>query len=116
MGRAMGEGGIGDTVTVQNPASFRMIIGRRHRRPAPCAPPARPRPFQPQSHRPQLGFAMHKPVLKFSALLLLGTALCGCSAVDRIENIGETPKLAPVGNPADTQIVGRHSGLAADQP
>ncbi|HVV27081.1 MAG TPA: flagellar basal body P-ring formation chaperone FlgA [Rhizomicrobium sp.] len=25
MGRAMGEGGVGDTVTVQNPASFRMI-------------------------------------------------------------------------------------------
>ena len=27
MGRAMGEGGVGDTVTVQNPSSFRMIIG-----------------------------------------------------------------------------------------
>jgi flagellar basal body P-ring formation protein FlgA len=27
MGRAMGEGGIGDTVMVQNPASFRMING-----------------------------------------------------------------------------------------
>lgn len=27
MGRAMGEGGVGDTVTVQNPASFRMIAG-----------------------------------------------------------------------------------------
>ena len=25
MGRAMGEGGVGDTVTVQNPASFRMV-------------------------------------------------------------------------------------------
>jgi flagella basal body P-ring formation protein FlgA len=25
MGRAMGEGGLGDTVTVQNPASYRMI-------------------------------------------------------------------------------------------
>ncbi len=25
MGRAMSEGGVGDTVTVQNPASFRMI-------------------------------------------------------------------------------------------
>ena len=36
MGRAMGEGGIGDTVTVQNPASFRMIsaavTGARHGR------------------------------------------------------------------------------------
>jgi flagella basal body P-ring formation protein FlgA len=27
MGRAMSEGGLGDTVTVQNPASFRMISG-----------------------------------------------------------------------------------------
>jgi flagella basal body P-ring formation protein FlgA len=27
MGRSMGEGGVGDTVTVQNPASFRMIAG-----------------------------------------------------------------------------------------
>ena len=27
MGRAMGEGGVGDTVMVQNPASFRMIAG-----------------------------------------------------------------------------------------
>jgi len=26
-GRAMGEGGVGDTITVQNPASFRMISG-----------------------------------------------------------------------------------------
>lgn len=27
MGRAMSEGGVGDTVTIQNPASFRMISG-----------------------------------------------------------------------------------------
>ena len=27
MGRSMGEGGVGDTVTVQNPSSFRMITG-----------------------------------------------------------------------------------------
>jgi flagellar basal body P-ring formation protein FlgA len=27
MGRAMSEGGIGDTVIVQNPASFRMVNG-----------------------------------------------------------------------------------------
>jgi flagellar L-ring protein precursor FlgH len=32
-------------------------------------------------------------------------ALAGCSAVDRIENIGEAPRLAPVGNPAGRQIV-----------
>jgi len=27
MGRAMSEGGIGDTITIQNPASYRMIAG-----------------------------------------------------------------------------------------
>ncbi|HXS06316.1 MAG TPA: flagellar basal body P-ring formation chaperone FlgA [Rhizomicrobium sp.] len=27
MGRSMGEGGVGDAITVQNPASFRMIAG-----------------------------------------------------------------------------------------
>ena len=42
---------------------------------------------------------------RLSTMLLLGAALCGCSALDRISNIGETPKLAPVGNPADTKIV-----------
>jgi flagellar L-ring protein FlgH len=42
---------------------------------------------------------------RFSAITFLGAALCGCSAIDRLENIGETPKLAVVGNPADTQIV-----------
>ena len=39
------------------------------------------------------------------AAALMGGALAGCSAVDRLSNIGEAPKLAPVGNPADTQIV-----------
>ena len=34
-----------------------------------------------------------------------GGAGNGCSAVDRIENIGATPKMAPVGNPAEQQIV-----------
>lgn len=47
---------------------------------------------------------MH-PVFKFSALTVLGVVLCGCSAIDRIEHIGEPPKLAPVGNPANTDIV-----------
>jgi flagellar L-ring protein FlgH len=42
---------------------------------------------------------------KLFTLLLLGSALSGCSAVDRLENIGQAPKLAPVGNPADTQMV-----------
>ena len=47
---------------------------------------------------------MHS-LIRFSAATLLGAALCGCSAVDRLENIGEAPKLAAVGNPADTKIV-----------
>jgi flagellar L-ring protein precursor FlgH len=42
---------------------------------------------------------------KFTTALLLTTALSACSAVDRIENIGQTPKLAKVGNPAGSQIV-----------
>jgi hypothetical protein len=33
---------------------------------------------------------------KFSAALLLTSALSACSAVDRLENIGEAPKLAGV--------------------
>src|SRR5579871_6448806 len=40
----------------------------------------------------------------FATTLSLG-ALSACSAIDRIENIGQAPKLAPVGNPADTQMV-----------
>jgi flagellar L-ring protein precursor FlgH len=43
--------------------------------------------------------------LKLSVLFLAGAALSACSAVDRIENIGEAPKLAAVGNPAGQQIV-----------
>ena len=42
---------------------------------------------------------------KFSTMTLLSAALCGCSAVDRIQNIGSTPKMAPVGNPAGDKIV-----------
>ena len=29
----------------------------------------------------------------------LGLALCGCSALDRVENIGQAPKLDPIANP-----------------
>src|ERR1700741_1928402 len=43
--------------------------------------------------------------LKLSALFLAGAALSACSAVDRLENIGEAPKLAAVGNPGGRQIV-----------
>jgi len=48
---------------------------------------------------------MRKNVLKLSALLLAGAALSACSAVDRLENIGEAPKLSAVGNPAGQKIV-----------
>ena len=44
-------------------------------------------------------------LFKISAITLLGAALCSCSAVDRIQNIGSAPKMAPVGNPADSKIV-----------
>jgi flagellar L-ring protein precursor FlgH len=42
---------------------------------------------------------------KISAVLLTGAALSGCSAVDRVQRIGEAPSLAAVGNPAGQQIV-----------
>jgi flagellar L-ring protein precursor FlgH len=42
---------------------------------------------------------------KFASALMLASVLSACSAVDRIENIGEAPKLAQVGNPAGHNIV-----------
>ena len=48
---------------------------------------------------------MRLSLFKFSALLLAAVPLCACSAVDRIRNIGEAPKLDAVGNPAGTKIV-----------
>src|SRR5690348_5560018 len=51
--------------------------------------------------------------LKLSTLVLAGAALSGCSALDRIENIGEAPKMAAVGNPAGAQIV---AGIPRPQP
>jgi flagellar L-ring protein precursor FlgH len=48
---------------------------------------------------------MSHSLSRLFAAALMGSALAGCSAVDRLQNIGEAPKLAPVGNPADTQIV-----------
>ncbi|MDB5735444.1 MAG: flagellar basal body L-ring protein [Alphaproteobacteria bacterium] len=42
---------------------------------------------------------------KFSSALMLASALSACSAVDRIQTIGEAPKLAAVGNPAGRDIV-----------
>jgi flagellar L-ring protein precursor FlgH len=43
--------------------------------------------------------------LKLSVSLLAGAALSACSAVERLENVGEAPRLAAVGNPAGQQIV-----------
>src|SRR6478736_6041200 len=48
---------------------------------------------------------MRNLILKISALLLTGAALSACSAVTRLENIGEAPALAKVGNPAGQTIV-----------
>jgi flagellar L-ring protein precursor FlgH len=50
---------------------------------------------------------MSKILTKLSVLALLGAALSGCGAIDRIENIGQAPALAPVGNPAEREIVAR---------
>ena len=47
-------------------------------------------------------FKLLTALLSASALV---SSLAGCSAVDRLENIGQAPKLSPVGNPADTQMV-----------
>jgi len=48
---------------------------------------------------------MRNLFLKISAALLAGASLSACSAIDRIENIGEAPRLQAVGNPAGRQIV-----------
>ena len=49
---------------------------------------------------------MHKH-LKPALFALLAFGLTGCGAVDRIEAIGQAPKLAPVGSPAEREIVAR---------
>jgi flagellar L-ring protein precursor FlgH len=46
-----------------------------------------------------------RTVWKISAALMMGASLAGCSAVDRIQNIGEAPKLDKVGNPAGQKLV-----------
>ena len=103
MGRAMSEGGVGDNVTVQNPASFRMITaiviapGTVRATGAINAPR--------QHHRPPIGSAMRSSFLKITTALLLGSPLAACSAVNRLENIGEAPKLARMDNPAGQQLV-----------
>ena len=41
--------------------------------------------------------------IKFAALAVLAVSLSACSAVDRIENIGEPPQLAPIATPPAQQ-------------
>ena len=48
---------------------------------------------------------MRNLFLKISTLALAGAALSACSAVSRLENIGEAPQMAKVGNPAGQTIV-----------
>jgi flagellar L-ring protein precursor FlgH len=50
---------------------------------------------------------MNKILTKLTLLALMGAALTGCGAVERIENIGKPPALAPVGSPAEREIVAR---------
>src|ERR1700742_2172200 len=56
---------------------------------------------------------MRKSFLKTTVLLLAGVSLSACSAVDRISNIGQAPKMDAVGNPAGAKIV---SNIPAPQP
>ena len=48
---------------------------------------------------------MRSSFLKITTALLLGSPLAACSAVNRLENIGEAPKLARMDNPAGQQLV-----------
>lgn len=50
---------------------------------------------------------MTRTIARLAAILLTGAALAGCNAMDRIETIGQAPKLAPVGSPAEREIVAR---------
>jgi len=50
---------------------------------------------------------MTRTLSKIAALLLTSVALTACSAVDRIENIGQAPKMAPLASPAEREIVAR---------
>jgi flagellar L-ring protein precursor FlgH len=44
---------------------------------------------------------------RFASFAALGVLACGCGAIDRIDRIGQAPTLAPVGNPANQEIVAR---------
>ncbi len=76
----MSEGGVGDTVTVQNPASFRMVTATITGAGTVRAEMASPPPTPPVDR-----FPMRKLILRNAAFALLGLGLAGCGAVDRIE-------------------------------
>ena len=56
---------------------------------------------------------MHTLISKVAVMALAATALSGCAAMDRLENIGRAPKLTAVDNPAGRQIV---AAIPAPQP
>ncbi|HEX4270056.1 MAG TPA: flagellar basal body L-ring protein FlgH [Rhizomicrobium sp.] len=47
---------------------------------------------------------MSKLLSRIAAALLMSSAMAGCANLDRIENLGEKPKLDPVGNPAGREL------------
>ena len=115
MGRAMSEGGVGDTVTVQNPASYRMISAiviapGTVRATGPIAAPT-------NNLARRIGIRHASAVLKFShCRLLAGAAVPAARRWTASRISARPPKLAPVGNPAGTADRGRHSRARADHP
>ncbi len=96
----MSEGGVGDTVTVQNPVSYRQISAtvtgprrgaRQHAVARHHAHPSR------QSLKERL---MSRHILKVLLASVAVTALAGCSAVTRIKELGDAPTLATMADPA----------------
>ncbi|HEX3756025.1 MAG TPA: flagellar basal body L-ring protein FlgH [Rhizomicrobium sp.] len=48
---------------------------------------------------------MRRTIFQITAAALLPFTMAGCSVLDRVESVGQTPKLAPVGNPDGAQVV-----------
>ncbi|HEY2069361.1 MAG TPA: flagellar basal body L-ring protein FlgH [Rhizomicrobium sp.] len=44
------------------------------------------------------------PTLRYASLTVLAAVLSACSAVDRVENIGKTPAMAPINMPPSTPV------------
>ena len=87
-GRAMSEGGMGDTVTVQNPVSFRMITATVTGAGAVRAPSGAVRHFSWRTSSPPqtIEGAVHVPLILHKALLAATaiSALSACTAIDRV--------------------------------